>query len=89
MPYYAEMTPPHVRLAKTGYDFVHNRLPEDLNWVHQMPADQYRITVEDTGVLTAWYERLEPFLKRIPPKHIYNYDGTGFLLGQGKSQNVV
>jgi hypothetical protein len=71
------------------YHFVNKRLPKDLNWVHQKPADQDRITAEDIGVLTAWYERLEPFLKKIPPKHIYNFDETGFSLGQGRPQNVI
>ncbi|KAJ6001156.1 hypothetical protein N7481_001565 [Penicillium waksmanii] len=71
------------------YDFVNVRLPNDLNWVHQKPADQNRITGEDIGVLTAWYERLEPFIKRIPAKHVYNFDETGFTLSQGRPQNVI
>lgn len=71
------------------YDFVNQRLPKDLNWVHQKPADQDRITAQDIGILTAWYERLEPFLKKIPPKHVYNFDETGFILGQGQPQNVI
>ncbi|OQE21135.1 hypothetical protein PENSTE_c012G07455 [Penicillium steckii] len=71
------------------YRFVKERLPNDLNWVKQRPADQKRMSNEDIGILTAWYERLEPLLKRIPPKHIYNFDETGFALGQGRSQNVI
>jgi len=32
---------------------------------------------------------LEPYIAQIPPKNIYNFDETGFQLGQGKSQKVV
>ncbi|KOS39223.1 hypothetical protein ACN38_g9942 [Penicillium nordicum] len=71
------------------YDFVAQHLPEDLFWVQQKPADQKRILAEDIGVLTAWYDRLEPFIKRIPTKNIYKFDETGFLLGQGRPQNVI
>lgn len=71
-----------------AYSFATKHLPSDLYWVQQKPADQNRITAEDIGVLTAWYERLEPLLKRIPPKHVYNFDETGFALGQGKPQKV-
>jgi hypothetical protein len=71
------------------YEFVNVRLPNDLNWVHQKPVDQNRISGEDIGVLTAWYERLEPFIKRIPAKHVYNFDETGLTLGQGRPQNVI
>jgi hypothetical protein len=62
------------------YHFVAKQLPSHLNWVHQKPADQRHITAEDIGGLAAWNERLEPLLKRIPPKNIYNFDETGFAL---------
>ncbi|KAJ5976597.1 hypothetical protein N7481_010304, partial [Penicillium waksmanii] len=71
------VTPP--QLGKDWvYDFVHNRLPKDLSWVHKNPADQNRITAQDIGVFTAWYERLEPLLKTIPPQAY-----------QGRPQNVI
>jgi hypothetical protein len=88
MHYCVGKTPP--QLGKDWvYDFVHNRLPKDLSWVHKNPADQNRITAQDIGVFTAWYERLEPLLKTIPPKHVYNFDETGFILDQGRPQNVI
>lgn len=71
------------------YHFVKNRLPEGLHWVKQKPADQDRITGEDISILTAFYDRLEPLVSRLSPSNIYNFDETGFTLGQGKPQKVI
>ena len=70
------------------YEFI-KRLPDGLHWVKQKPAEKERIEAEDIGILQAWYDRLEPFVKRIPPSNIYNFDETGFQLGQGKPQKVI
>lgn len=39
--------------------------------------------------MQAWYDRLEPLVKRIPLSNIYNFDENGFQVGQGKPQNVI
>ena len=71
------------------YHFIKNRLPEGLLWMKQKPAHRDRITAEDISILTAFYDRLEPLVSRISPSNIYNFDETGFVLGQGKPQKVV
>ena len=70
------------------YNFI-KRLPDGLYWVKQKPADRDRIEAEDISILQAWYDRLEPFVRRISPSNIYNFDETGFALGQGKPQKVI
>ncbi|KAJ5149826.1 hypothetical protein N7448_001404 [Penicillium atrosanguineum] len=70
------------------YNFV-KRLPDGLHWVKQNPTERESIEAADISTLQAWYERLEPFVKRIPPSNIYNFDETGFQLGQGKPQKVI
>lgn len=70
------------------YEFI-KRLPDDLYWVKQKPAEKARIEAEDISIMQAWYDRLEPLVKRIPPSNIYNFDETGFQLGQGKPQKVI
>ena len=70
------------------YEFI-KRLPEGLHWVKQKPTEKERIEAEDISILQAWYDRLESLVKRIPPSNIYNFDETGFQLGQGKPQKVI
>ena len=71
-----------------AYNFI-KRLPDGFNWVKQKPAERERIEAEDISILQAWYDRLEPLVKRISPSNIYNFDETGFALGQGKPQKVI
>ena len=70
------------------YNFI-KRLPDGLYWVKQKPAERERIEAEDISILQAWYDRLEPIVNSIPPSNIYNFDETGFGLGQGKPQKVI
>ena len=70
------------------YHFI-KRLPDGLHWIKQKPAEKARLEAEDISILQAWYDRLEPLVKRIPPTNIYNFDETGFQLGQGKPQKVI
>lgn len=70
------------------YRFI-DRLPADLNLTKQRPIDKKRLEAEDIGLLQHWFDSLEPIIAKISPKNIYNFDETGFQLGQGKSQKVV
>ena len=49
------------------------------------------MAAEDLGPLIAWYERLELFIKNknLQPRDIYNFDESGFRIGEGKTQRVV
>ena len=71
-----------------AYNFI-KRLPDGFYWVKQKPAERERVEAEDISILQAWYDRLEPIVNRIPPSNIYNFDETGFALGQGKPQKVI
>jgi hypothetical protein len=71
-----------------AYRFT-QRLPSEFQLIKQRPIDKKRLQSEDISLLTAWFERLEPYVARILPKNIYNFDESGFQLGQGKPQNVV
>lgn len=41
------------------------------------------------GEFPHWYDVLESFISKIPPRNIHNFDETGFQLSQGKAQQVV
>ena len=43
------------------------------------------------GFLTSWYDRFEIALKNhtITPKNLYNFDESGFRIGEGKEEKVV
>ena len=70
------------------YRFI-KRLPEKFKLVQQRPKDKDRLDAEDIDILQHWYNCLEPFIKQIPPKNIYNFDKTGFQLRQEKAQKIV
>jgi hypothetical protein len=75
-----------------AYDFI-KRLPPRLNFnvIKQKPKEGDRMAAEDLGLLTSWYERLELFIKNknLQPKDIYNFDESGFKIGEGKTQKVI
>lgn len=43
----------------------------------------------DIEELRDWFDELKEVMAGIPPKNIYNFDETGFQLGEGKAQLVV
>jgi hypothetical protein len=75
-----------------AYDFI-KRLPPRLNFnvIKQKPKEGDRMAAEDPGLLTCWYERLELFIKNknLQPRDIYNFDESGFKIGEGKTQKVI
>ena len=71
------------------YDLIQRRLSREFFWVKQKPAERNRIEAEDIGVLQAFYDRLEVYIKSTSPSNIYNFDETGYQLGQGKPQKVI
>lgn len=70
------------------YRFI-QRLPSEWKLVQQKPIDTQRIQAEEIGFLQQWYDVFEGIVARISPSNIYNFDETGFALGQGESQKVV
>jgi hypothetical protein len=65
------------------------RLPEGFFWIKQKPIDKKRLESEDIAHITTWFEHVSRWIKDISPKNIYNFDETGFQLGQGRAQKVI
>jgi hypothetical protein len=77
-----------------GHNWVYRfikRLPPEFNLIKQKPMERKRFEAEDISLIQAWYDRLEIQINTysIRPMNIYNFDESGFQLGQGKAQNVV
>ena len=79
-------------LPTVGKNWVYRfiaRLPTDLLYVKQKPMDKDRILAEQLSEMVVWFDRFEVFIRNIGPKNIYNFDETGFQLGQTKPQKVI
>jgi DDE superfamily endonuclease. len=79
---------------RVGKNWAYNlikRLPNDYSHIIQKPMEAERIDAERLPTIIEWFYRLEVALKtyKVGPKNIYNFDESGFQLGQGKSQRVV
>ncbi|KAJ9473804.1 hypothetical protein VN97_g13276, partial [Penicillium thymicola] len=74
------------------YRFL-KRIPplHNLHFIKQKPKEKKRMEAEDISYLTAWYKRLNQYVEsnQLRPRDIYNFDETGFQIGQGKPQKVV
>lgn len=69
------------------YRFLKRILPiHHLHFIKQKPKERRRIEAENIGYLAAWYQRLNQYIKsnELSPRDIYNFDETGFQIGQGK-----
>ena len=75
-----------------GKDWVYrymNRFPDrNMKLRRQNIVDSKRISEENVALLRHWYSLLAKRLEGVPPRLIYNFDETGFQLGQGRSQRV-
>ncbi|KAJ6115480.1 hypothetical protein N7486_001258 [Penicillium sp. IBT 16267x] len=65
------------------------RLPKRFFWIRQKPLDKKRIESEDIAHITTWFEHFGRWIEGISPKNIYNFDRTGFQLGQARAQKIV
>jgi hypothetical protein len=72
------------------YRFL-KRLPIDYSYNTQKIMEAERVDAERLPTIHEWYNQLDLLLQayKIGPKNIYNFDETGFQLGQGKPQKVV
>jgi hypothetical protein len=73
-----------------SYRFI-ERLPDQYKRIKQKPIDPKRLISEDIGVIQTWFDRLQIVLDtyKITPSNIWNFDETGFRIGQGKDEAVV
>lgn len=70
------------------YRFI-KRLPFDL--ITQKPKASKRMEAENPGEISQWFDRLKQIIDcyQVQRQNIYNFDESGFQLGQGKDQKVV
>ena len=80
-------------VSKTWVYYFIKCLPPHLNLqpVKQKPKESKRIQAEDLGIIEHFYDWLDILIQqhKVHPKNIYNFDETGFRLGEGKKQNVI
>jgi hypothetical protein len=73
-----------------AYRFI-DRLPPRFrdNSAKLMEKDRYQAVTP--GFLASWYDRLDITIKtyEITERNLYNFDETGFRIGQGKPENVI
>jgi hypothetical protein len=79
------------RVSKNwAYRFL-KRLPNDFEHIIQKPMEEERMDAERLPTIIEWFHKVEEVIRdyKVGPKNIYNFDETGFQLGQGTSQRVV
>ncbi|EED21060.1 conserved hypothetical protein [Talaromyces stipitatus ATCC 10500] len=79
------------RAGKTWvYDFV-GRLPEKYVRIVQKSQEKERTASEHYGEVEQWFIDLKFMIKhlKIQPRNLWNFDETGFIVGQGKDEAVV
>lgn len=72
------------------YRFI-KRLPPDLNYITQKPKEKVRVDSEDYGALFLWFNRLTELINQhqFLPNEIFNWDETGYRIGEGKQRKVI
>jgi hypothetical protein len=71
------------------YRYV-KRLPADLYLIKQKTIGRKRFEAKyEREQFVTWFNQLEAYAGDILPRNIYNFDETGFQLGQGKAEDVV
>jgi hypothetical protein len=61
----------------------------NLHLVTETGIEKKRLTAEDIGEISLWFDDLEPYIKQIPYQDIYNCDEIGFQSGQIGKQNKL
>lgn len=67
------------------------RLPLRLNYIKQKPKEKSRVESEDYGALLLWFNHLSRVVNQhqFLPHKIYNWDETGYRIGQGKHKVIT
>ena len=80
------------RVVSSMYSYrLIQRLPPHIKLITQKPKESLRIQAEDPGVISYWYDRLAYLYREhdFEPHEIYNWDETGFQIGEGLNQHVI
>lgn len=72
------------------YRFI-KRLPPDIPFVSLKPAEKARFESENYGQLNLWFNQFKNLLDqyKFQPNEIFNWDETGYQIGQGKHQKGI
>jgi len=72
------------------YRFI-KRLPPNFHYITQKPMEKKRMESENLDGLSIWFDHYAKLLEKYEfrPNEIFNWDETGYVLGQGKRQKVV
>lgn len=67
------------------------RMPPRFEWKTQKTLERARFEAADPGYVTTWYDRLQITIETygITERNLYNFDETGFRIGEGKAERVV
>jgi hypothetical protein len=67
------------------------RLPKHIKLTTQKPKESLRIQAENPGIISHWYDRLADLFNEynFESHEIYNWDETGYQIGQGLNQHVL
>ncbi|EED17289.1 conserved hypothetical protein [Talaromyces stipitatus ATCC 10500] len=78
-------------VGKTWVDRFLTRLPEGYQRIKQKPQEVDRTGAEHYGEIECWFIDLKLVMQElhITPKNLWNFDETGFIVGQGKNESVV
>jgi hypothetical protein len=82
----AEILPPRLKLVNHQwvYSFI-KRINPDILPIADEQIDSERAQVS-AAMMQHWFDSLEPVIKQIKHGNIYNFDETGFILGQQPSR---
>ena len=75
-------------VGKTWVCRLIKRLPEELRPRIEQPIESERAYI-DPAETQHWFDRLEPIINAIKTHNIYNFDETGFILGETRRQKVI
>lgn len=85
-----DCTTPSTVSKRWPYRFL-KRLGEEYKLIKQKPIDPKRFRAEDFAVVANWFDRLKLAIEnyKITPSNLYNFDETGFMIGQGEQAVIT
>lgn len=77
-----------------GHNWVYRfikRLPPDIAFIKPKIAEKQRVESEEYGPLLLWFNNLRKVIEKydFQPNEIFNWDETGYQIGQGQRQKVI
>ena len=78
-------------MAITGYTASSSASPPDIPFVSIKPSEKARFESENYGQLNLWFNQRKKLIDQYKflPNEIFNWDETGYQIGQGKRQKAI